>query len=574
MSFARNFAMGQQIAQTALDTYEKGKLRSELAKIYKDKPEQLQGFTPEQGEQLRLAGESGQNDIGYDEARKAYTITPKAGGEATLIPMQPVTDFLGNRTAGSMSDQQVNTARLRSAADILGARDPLAGLQLRDQLTRGERDDQRFAWEKSRNEREERGAAQKESDEKLMRGIDTEVGESIKQRLTQPDGTQRDMTVDDYLYGSQMRAARLLAAGKSSEAGQAIKDYQAQSFAKIQLETAKRNEALGQAVAALNAGDFSQVRDFYNTYVPDGMRVTDVVQDPKTGAVTIRRETIDGRPAPDTVIKDTGQLTAAMATFKDPMAVYNWSQNEFQNSLRVNQDRRAENADRRAAASADQSNADRQQRRNDAEAQANAAVKLAEEEAAARGETLSDARREAIRRGVVDPFPKPGKNAPSEVRLAEAALEAGVPGVTNMASALQWARTSRDKSPTEIRASIFQESLRRNFGSVPAATRDTDAAMKYLYPESKAAAPSGNRGEPQAQTQTPLAARVQQPAVPAAGQRREADGSISGRIGSQPKPLTGASAPTSRKTGEERVIQSGQHKGKTAVWDGQGWNLK
>jgi hypothetical protein len=39
-----------------------------------------------------------------------------------------------------------------------------------------------------------------------------------------------------------------------------------------------------------------------------------------------------------------------------------------------------------------------------------------------------------------------------------------------------------------------------------------------------------------------------------------------------PKPTPGA--PSSYKVGEERPIQSGEHAGKTAVWDGNGWKLK
>ncbi len=532
MSFARNFAAGQRIASDLLDTYEKGKLRSDLGKVFAEKPEDLQGFTTEHMDQLRQAGESGQSDIGYDEARRGYTVTPKAGGEASFIPMQPVTDFLGKRTAGTMNESQVNAARMRSVADILGARDPVAGLQMRRQLERDERDDQRFAWERSRTEREERTATQKESDDQLTRGIDAEIGKAMEQRLVQKDGTQRPMTVDDYLYGSQMRAARLLAAGKSNEAGQAIKDYQAQSLAKIQLETAQRNEALGQAVAALNAGDFSKVRDFYNAYVPDGMRVTDVVPDQKTGSITIQRMTADGRPVPDTVIKDTGQLTAALSTFKDPMAVYNWSQNEFQNSLRSKADKRADeqlqlskNAANRAETAASDASAAKKEK-------VAAALALAEEQSQAKnGSPLTPAQRRAIQAGVINPFPGTDKNAPSEVRLAQAAVEAELH--KDMASALEWARSSAGKPLDEIRAGIFQNAMKRHFGSVPAATRETDAAMEYLRRASQPA------GAPSPQPPDARAAAAQnppaQPPIPAAGQRRNDDGSISGRIGPPPK---------------------------------------
>lgn len=498
MSFARNFAVGQRIASDLLDTYEKAKLRSELGKVFAEKPEDLQGFTTEHMDQLRQAGESGQSDIGYDEARRGYTVTPKAGGEASFIPMQPVTDFLGKRTAGTMNESQVNAARMRSVADILGARDPVAGLQMRRQLERDERDDQRFAWERSRTEREERTATQKESDDQLTRGIDAEIGKAMEQRLVQKDGTQRPMTVDDYLYGSQMRAARLLAAGKSDEAGQAIKDYQAQSFAKIQLETAQRNEALGQTVAALNAGDFSKVRDFYNAYVPDGMRVTDVVPDQRTGSITIRRMTADGRPVPDTVIKDTGQLTAALSTFKDPMAVYNWSQNEFQNSLRENQDRRAENADKRAGSAASDARSERDRARKENEKKANAAVALFKE----RNPGASEAELNAVRNGVL--------------------------------AAVQEGGSKADYKPDQFGAG----------GTVVQTDKSGNITITKVGASGKPTAPlritaPGAASAPSQQTPAGRAAAAQnppaQPPIPAAGQRRNDDGSISGRIGPPPK---------------------------------------
>ena len=41
-----------------------------------------------------------------------------------------------------------------------------------------------------------------------------------------------------------------------------------------------------------------------------------------------------------------------------------------------------------------------------------------------------------------------------------------------------------------------------------------------------------------------------------------------------PKPAASAPAAAGRKVGDTQTIKSGQHAGKTAVWDGQGWKLK
>lgn len=58
--------------------------------------------------------------------------------------------------------------------------------------------------------------------------------------------------------------------------------------------------------------------------------------DPKTGAITVSRVRDDGTPMPDRVIKGgTNELLATLNTFKDPTALYTFSQNEFNNNLKL-----------------------------------------------------------------------------------------------------------------------------------------------------------------------------------------------------------------------------------------------
>ena len=67
---------------------------AEMRKIASEQPTTSEGFTAEQGDQLRAAAESGQYDIAYDEGKKGYTVTPKAGGETGVIAQQGITDFI------------------------------------------------------------------------------------------------------------------------------------------------------------------------------------------------------------------------------------------------------------------------------------------------------------------------------------------------------------------------------------------------------------------------------------------------------------------------------------------------
>jgi hypothetical protein len=408
----------------------------EISKIANAKPQESQGFTPEQGDQLRAAAESGQYDIGYDDAKGGYTVTPKADPAQTgVIAQQGVTDFMGQRTAGTMTDDQANSARQRAMAGVVMRSDPVRGTAMMRDITRDQRDTERYGWEKARNERQMRIDQDADADKALMSDVDAKVGEWFQSRLANPDGTQRQAGVDDHLAASQYRASQLMAAGKTDAAGQVMKEYNAQSLVKIQLESAQRNEALGKTAAALASGDLAAVREFYNQYIPDGARVTDVKQGPK-GEIVIQRERLDGTPLPATTMKDTGQLLASLNTFKDPMALYNWSQNEFRNNLAL----KAEN---RAATQFAQGQSDRAQTKADAEARANAAVTLFKE----RNPSATQAELDAVRRGILEPVPTADKNAPSEVKLAKAMVDAGL--APDMRSGLEMAITKKSQSAKE-----------------------------------------------------------------------------------------------------------------------------
>ena len=444
-NFNMAYRLGSQVAQDI-----------ELGRIADAKPEQMQGFTTDQADQLRAAADSGQYDIGIktkeDGTFDSYTVTPKSDPSQTgTIGMQGVTDFLGQRTAGTMTQDQVDAARQRAMAGVVMRADPVRGMGMMRDITRDERDAERYGWEKSRNERQIRLDQEADADKALLKQVDTEVGDWFNRRLANPDGTQRAATVDDHLAASQYRASRLMAAGKTDAAGQVMKDYNAQSLVKIQLESAQRTEALGKTAAALAAGDLGAVRDFYNQYIPDGARVTDVKQG-ADGSVVIQRERLDGTPLPPTTMKDTGQLLAALNTFKDPMALYNWSQNEFKNNLAIRADARAERADARAGAAAARTAAEDARTREEAKAKADAAVALFKE----RNPNATPAELEAVRRGVMDAIPKVDDKSPAEVKLARAALEARVDGVTDMASALQWARSRSEDTPRSTYLSLMK----------------------------------------------------------------------------------------------------------------------
>lgn len=97
---------------------------------------------------------------------------------------------------------------------------------------------------------------------------------------------------------------------------------------------------------------------------------------------------------------------------------------------------------------------------------------------------------EAARTGVLPFVPKDDGSAPNEVKLARAALAANMPGVTDMASALRWAKSKVGTDPNEV---FNQLVTGDKFGGKEAVTRasETMAAMGYVK--------NGNKwGEPAA----------------------------------------------------------------------------
>lgn len=347
-------------------------------------------YTDGQGQELEaIANAKDENGQPY------YTVEATPDGKYTVNPNFKGTDgaaaspatiaasgvsYLGKTYDKPLTDTGRSAAKQLAMAGVMDQfGDTEGGLRFRDSANRLQRDekndsqnDQRFAWDKSRNERDIRQGDQAEKDQGVMRDVDQQTADWFKGKLQNPDGTQRAATVDDHLAASQFRAAKLTEAGKVGEAGKVISEHNAQALVKIQLDSAQRDQDLAKTAAALSAGDLGAVKDFYNKYVPDGAHVTNVTRD-ATGHIKIERETMDGSKMPPTIMKDTGQMVSALAAFKDPMALYNWSQNEFRNNLALRADSRAGAAEGRAQAEFDSKGSVR----DAAEAEADLRLKIA-----------------------------------------------------------------------------------------------------------------------------------------------------------------------------------------------------
>jgi hypothetical protein len=278
--------------------------------------------------------------------------------------------------------------------------------------------------------------------------------------------------MDDHLAASQYRASALTEAGKVEAAGKAIADHNSQALIKIQLDTAQRDQDLTKTASALAAGDLNSVKDFYNKYVPDGAKVVSVTRDDK-GQINIQRESMDGRPMPPTIMKDTGQLTSALAAFKDPLALYNWTQNEFRNNLATNADKRGDKQlalegqrVKLAVDAADSTSEDRDLMRT---------AGVAYEKARQAGDQpgMNAATLDLIKAGGTNPGAA-SANDPAEVKLARAMMQAGM--ATDMKGALEMAISKKGQSADEMHKSFVEAGI-KNMSSAEDSVKKADDVM-------------------------------------------------------------------------------------------------
>jgi hypothetical protein len=488
-SFASRFKAGSDIAKDLLNTYETAKRKKEMGEIAG--AQEQADFTPEE----RAAMEAKANAVD-DNGQPIYTMgTDAQGNVTTTLNKEAVpgavdeayapaamarsgVNFLGKTYGAPLTDGQRLGAQQQAMAGVLDKNGDIEGaMRYRQQAKQGELTDMQLAQAVRTGKREDK------ADEiaAILEGVDKEAGAWMKTRLIGADGTERTATVDDHLATTQFRANKLMEAGRATEAGALIKDFNAQSLVKIQLETAQRSDALKKTSAALAAGDLNAVKDFYNKFTPDGAQVVSVSRDDK-GQILIERTTDDGRPMAPHTLKDTGELSAALKMFEDPMALYNWTQSEFTRNLQTKADKRADVS------------LDLQRQTTGATLGARADAKKASEAAAAAGVALykeqhpnaTPAELDAVKQGVLSAVPKVDANAPAEVKLAKAFKDAGIAKTDE--EALRMATQSKSDSPAKVRAEVYGKALAANFGNADKAKEATEAAMSYLFPAAPAAA--------------------------------------------------------------------------------------
>jgi hypothetical protein len=512
-AFNKSYGMARQVSQDV-----------ELGKIAKATPEQTNEFTADQGAQLGQAVAAGGVPT-WNEANKSYSVeTPLPEGqqgpvEPQNFAMQGVTNFLGQSTPGTMTEDQVSNARQRAMAGVIMGNDPEKGTRmLRDvrqgerEVVRDERDAVTFAQGQTLHglnlaqaQRVDRAAQQTEADDNAMREIDAQTSAAFKSKITNPDGTTRQVTPDDLLAITHEKANLLAQKGFIKQATALSDQYAAGALMKLKTEQAQREAALKN----IQPGDFKAVASYYNKFIPDGAQITEIVPG-KDGALLIKRTNNDGSALPDQKLdKGWPELSAMLQQTVDSTSMAQFSAQEFRNRLALRADARGAAAEGRAATK-DKEAKDKEK------AFVEAKVDLFQQEYP--NATSVDI--EAVRTGVKEAIPKVDSNAPEKVKLAQYYKSIGLAKTDQEAAKL--AMQSLSDSPEKIRVGIYEKALTANMGDPVKAQEVTDKAMAYF--ESSAGA----------------------------------------------KPAPAASA----KKGDTQIVKSGPNKGKTAVYDGVGWALQ
>lgn len=168
MAFSSAFLSGMRAREARDERIKREKMEKEMAGVMSAQPEQSTGYTAEQGAELERAAQSGQYDIGMktndDGTFAGYTVTPKSDpAQTAVVAQQGVTDFLGKRTAGALSADDVTSGRQMALAGVLAKNgDPMAALRLEREAKQGSREDARFEREQKRWEKEDRKDAEDE----------------------------------------------------------------------------------------------------------------------------------------------------------------------------------------------------------------------------------------------------------------------------------------------------------------------------------------------------------------------------------------------------------------------------
>lgn len=496
------------------DTIGRVQADRELRQIASAAPQVDTGFTDEQGQQLRAAGDSGQYDITMDPSG-AYKVVAKSDPNAvgTIAPTQRTT-FQGKTVAGTMDDGQVSKARQLAMAGALERHGRLdeAG-RLRDRVgadedrafnrerarTTAAREDWRFGQETKKADEEDayrtgmtgvidasvfgqRSKAFQEAMGKYeteKKAYDAKVAAGDSAGLAPTPPMQPSMTSAEKVLDAANVIAYKAKHGKASpeelmKVGEQMVSLQQEGYNKM-LQMAQQGAPLTAVVQAYNAQGKGQLDP--SAIIED--KTVDRPGGVKSRLITYRM------PGGGTQTIDTAAELAGLGKADEllKMAKQAHDQRISEGQLKVQQGQLGVSQSREGRERAE-FNA------NAPDREAKAAVAKLRTELAATDDPVRQQELEGkIRALATGTRGGPAAaNEPADVKLARVAMGAGM--FTDMKDALAWAVRNKDASPEKVRTDLYTKAL-ATMGSAEAAKKATEEGMSYLYPGGTAAGAGG-----------------------------------------------------------------------------------
>lgn len=330
MSFARNFAAGQQMAQTALQAFQQARMKRDLGRVADAQPQTFEGYTAQDGDQLRAMAEARDadgnpfytiedNQRGGLQVRNNFSFAGPTGeqvapGSVVGLAPRPVTEFLGQRVEGALSPERIEGMRYRAKADVVGRHDPVLGMQMRRDAQRFEREGVVARQQDWRFGNEQKAAQEAAARKKVLDEIHQATAAHFTQLRTNPDGTLRDATPQDALNAFNFTVGQLVANGEVTLAIGAMNDKLVLAERVARSEAAERTEAVNPAIVAAAAGNFGPAVELFNRFVPVGPRMRGMTALPD-GRIQVDRVDASGRPVAPEFFANRAALAATMGGF-------------------------------------------------------------------------------------------------------------------------------------------------------------------------------------------------------------------------------------------------------------------
>lgn len=333
----------------------------ELRRIASEAPQESVGYTADQGAELEAAAKRGdqvgiryKDDGNGNQVFDRYVVTPKLSDDQMGPPkskdvaMQGVTDFLGERRSGKMTDGQVNHARAMAQAGVLSKfGDPLGAQKLRQQAAQSEQMEKQGTLTDLQIWR----AKREEDVQSKLSEVNDAVADYMKSRVKLgDDGQPQPLTDEDFIMSGKHRVFALAERGLFDQAGVAAKEAMDYATKKVQVETVERQAAVRDAVARAANGDYAAALAVFNKYVPDGNIAQNAVLN-KDGSISVERvSAVDGAKLPPGKFKNLDQLVSSIQTLADPGALTQYLDRTFKSDIEARRIKLAERADSRDGA--------------------------------------------------------------------------------------------------------------------------------------------------------------------------------------------------------------------------------